>query len=297
MFRDLFLWYGECSDHLMMDIARPQIKQKRKRRRIVWASAAVIVVAVGFFLWRLELRHHRNYVTLTHNGRTIHTLVDVPTKVQINAPVVVLVHEVYGLSDWAREMSDDLADKGFIVVAPDFLSGHGPHGGGYSDFPSERERVNAVQTLDPEDVLADLDAAVDYGKKLPGANGKIAVVGFSWGGWQSFAFATRRKDLSAVFVFYGTGPADVTTITAPVFGFYGGKDQGVSGTVPATADAMRAAGKFYDPVTYEGADHGFLRLAGEFVNTDHDNRTARDQAFTRLVMLLNETGLRKDLPK
>jgi carboxymethylenebutenolidase len=281
----------------MMDIARPQIRQKRKRRRIVWTSAAVIVAAAGFFLWQLELRHHRNWVTLTHNGRTIHTLVDVPTKVQSNASVVVLVHEVYGLGDWARNMADDLADKGFIVVAPDFLSGHGPHGGGFSDFPSERERVNAIQTLDPEGVLADLDAAIDYGKKLPGANGKIAVVGFSWGGWKSFAFATRRKDLSAVFVFYGSGPSDVTTITAPVFGFYGGKDQGVSGTVPETTEAMRAAGKFYDPVTYEGADHGFMRLAGEFGNTNPDNRTARDQAFARLIMLLNEMGLRKGPPE
>ena len=279
-----------------MDIARPQIKQKRKRRRIVWASAAVIIAAAGFFLWRFELRHHRNYVTLMHNGRSIHTLVDVPTKAQNKASVVVLVHEVYGLSDWAREMADDLADKGFIVVAPDFLSGHGPHGGGFSDFPSEGERVAAVQDLDPESVLADLDAAIDYGKKLPGRNGNIAVVGFSWGGWKSFEFATHRNDLSAVFVFYGTGPADVTAITAPVYGFYGGKDQEVSGTVPATADAMKAAGKVYDPVTYEGADHGFMRLAGEFGNTNPDNKTARDQAFARLVMLLNEMGFRKGSP-
>jgi carboxymethylenebutenolidase len=257
----------------------------------------VIIAAAGFFFWRFELRHHRNYVTLTHDSRSIHTLVDVPAKAQNKASVVVLVHEVYGLSDWATEMADDLADKGFIVIAPDFLSGHGPHGGGFSDFPSEGDRVSAVQNLDHEGVIADLDAAIDYGKKLPGANGNIAVVGFSWGGWKSFAFATRRKDLSAVFVFYGTGPADVTTITAPVYGFYGAKDQAVSGTVPATAEAMKAAGKFYEPITYEGADHGFMRLASEFGNTNPDNRTARDQAFVRLVMLLNEMELRKGPPQ
>ncbi|WP_263354690.1 dienelactone hydrolase family protein [Acidicapsa acidisoli] len=261
------------------------------------AGAAVIIAVAGFFLWRLELRHHRTYVTLTHNGRMIDTLVDVPTKAQSKASVVVLVHEVYGLSDWAGEMADDLADKGFIVVAPDFLSGYGPNGGGFSDFPSEGDRVSAVQNLNDEGVMADLDAAIDYGKKLPGANGKVTVVGFSWGGWKSFAFATRRKDLSAVFVFYGTGPTDVTTITAPVFGFYGGKDPGVSGTVPATADAMKAAGKSYESVTYEGADHGFMRLAGEFANTNSDNRTARDQAFARLVMLLSEMGPRTGPPQ
>jgi len=257
----------------------------------------VIVASAGFFLWRIGLQHHRNYVTLTHNGRAIQTLVDLPAKAQSKASVVVLVHEVYGLSDWAKEMADDLADKGFIVVAPDFLSGHGPHGGGFDDFPSEGERVNAVQDLDPEGVLADLDAATDYGKKLPGGNGNIAVVGFSWGGWKSFAFATRRKDLSAVFVFYGTGPENVATITAPVYGFYGGKDQGVSGTVPATVDAMKTAGKLYDPVTYEGADHGFMRLAGEVGNTNSDDKNARDHAFARLVMLLSKMGLRKGPPQ
>jgi carboxymethylenebutenolidase len=278
-----------------MDIARSQIKQNRKRRRIVWGGAIIMVAATGLLVWRLEVRHHRRNVTLTHDSRTIQTLVDVPSKAQNKVSVVVLVHEVYGLSDWAREMADDLADKGFIVVAPDFLSGHGPHGGGFSDFPSESDRLNAVRDLDPEGVLADLDAAVDYGRKLPGANGNIAVVGFSWGGWKSFTFATRCKDLSAVFVFYGTGPADVTTITAPVYGFYGGNDQEVSGTVSATADAMKAAGKFYDPVTYAGADHGFMRVAAEFGNTNADNKIARDQAFARLVKLLSEMGQSKTL--
>jgi carboxymethylenebutenolidase len=280
-----------------MDIARTHIKQEKKRRKIVWAGAALIVAATGFFVWRHELRHHRTYVTLTHDGRSILTLVDVPTKAKGKASVVVMVHEVYGLTDWATEMADDLADKGFIVIAPDFLSGHGPRGGGFSDFPSEGERVNAVEDLDPEGVLADLDAAVDYSKKLPGANGDIAVVGFSWGGWKSFAFATRRKDLSAVFVFYGTGPADVTTVTAPVYGFYGGEDEGVSSTVPATTDAMKAAGKFYDPVTYAGANHGFMRLAGEFSNSNAENKTARDQAFARLVTLLRQMGLSKGPPR
>jgi carboxymethylenebutenolidase len=273
-----------------MDIARPGIKEKRKRRRIVWVVAALIIAVTALLVWRLGLRHHRTWVTLTHDGRSIQTLIDLPTKSQNNASVVVMVHEVYGLTDWATEMADDLADKGFIVIAPDFLSGHGPHGGGFSDFPSEGERVNAVQDLDPEGVLADLDAAVDYSKKLPGANGNIAVVGFSWGGWKSFAYARRRKDLSAVFVFYGTGPADVTTITAPVYGFYGGEDQGVGSTISATTDAMKAAGKFYDPVTYAGANHGFMRLAGEFGNSNAENKTARDQAFARLVTLLSQMG-------
>jgi carboxymethylenebutenolidase len=201
---------------------------------------------------------------------------------------VILVHEIYGLSGWAKEMADKPSDEGFIVVAPDLLSGHGPNGGGYSDFAGQDQRVRAISDLDPDGVLADLDTVAAFGKKLPSANGKIAVVGFSWGGWKSFAFATHRKDLNAVFVFYGAGPEDVTAITAPVYGFYAGDDAGVDVTVPATIEAMKAAHKFYDPVTYEGAEHGFMRLGEARNNKVPANKIAHDQAFARMVKLLRE---------
>jgi len=269
-----------------MDIALPEIRRKRKRWRIGWAAAVVIVGAIALLVWRLELRHHRKYVTLTHSGRAVQALVDFPVRLQRPQVVVVLVHEVFGLSDWAKGMADELADRGFIVIAPDLLSGYGPKGGGYSDFASEGDITNAVSSLDPAGVTADLDAAVDYGKQLPAFDGKVAVVGFSWGGWKSFAFATHRKDLTGVFVFYGTGPTDVTTISAPVYGFYAGNDGEVDITVPATTDAMKAAGKAYDPVTYEGADHGFMRLGEESSNSNPANKSARDQALDRLMKLL-----------
>src|ERR1700744_1971050 len=171
---------------------------------------------------RLEAspRHHE-YVALKHGDRTVQAFVVYP-EVKTKAPVVVLIHEIFGLSDWAKEMADELAAKGFIVIAPDLLSGFGPNGGGSSEFPSQDAAVKAVSALDPDVVTADLDAAADYAKHIPAGNGKIASVGFCWGGGKSFAFATHRKDLSAAFVFYGPGPADVTTITGPVYGFYGG---------------------------------------------------------------------------
>jgi carboxymethylenebutenolidase len=276
-----------------MDIARPDLKQKKKkeRQRIVWIGVAVILAVAVFLVVRFERSpHRRKYVTIKHDSRAIQALVVLP-KVKNKTSVVILVHEIYGLSDWAKGMADELADEGFIVVAPDLLSGHGPNGGGYSDFGGQDDRVSAaVSSLDPDAVLADIDAAADYGKKLPIANGKLAVVGFSWGGWKSFAFATHRKDLNAVFVFYGTGPEDVTTITAPVYGFYAGDDAGVDDTVPATVDAMKAANKFYDPVTYEGAEHGFMRLGEARNNKVAANKIAHDQAFTRLVKLLREMG-------
>src|SRR6202035_5167856 len=178
--------------------------------------------------------------------------------------------------------------QGFIVVAPDLLSGLGPNGGGSSEFPDQDAAVKAVSGLNPDTVMADLDAAADYGKHLPAANGKIAVIGFCWGGGKSFAFAVHRKDLSAAFVFYGTGPADVATITAPVYGFYAGNDARIGATIPATTAAMKAAGKKYEPVTYDGAGHGFMRAGEDPTNTVPGNKTAREQGFARLVKLLHE---------
>ena len=161
-------------------------------------------------------RHHE-YVALKHGDRTVQAFVVYP-EIKTKAPVIILIHEIFGLSDWAKEMADELAGQGFIVVAPDLLTGFGPNNGGSDAFPSMDATTKAVSGLDPAVVTADLDAAADYGKKIPAGNGKIATVGFCWGGGKSFAFATHRKDLSAAFVFYGPGPSDVTTITAPVYG-------------------------------------------------------------------------------
>jgi carboxymethylenebutenolidase len=149
--------------------------------------------------------------------------------------------------------------------------------------------VQAVFKLDPDTVTADLNATADYVKKLPSANGKVAVGGFCWGGGQSFRFATNRHDLSAAFVFYGPAPKDVSTITAPVYGFYGEKDNRITSTVPATADAMKQAGKKYDPVTYEGAGHGFMRSGQDPGGTEPEheaNKKAREQALQKWLSVM-----------
>jgi carboxymethylenebutenolidase len=231
-------------------------------------------------------RHHE-YVPLKHGDRTVQAFVVYP-EVKTKAPVVILIHEIFGLSDWAKEMADELAAQGFIVVAPDLLTGFGPNGGGSDAFPNQDATVKAVSALDPAVVTADLDAASDYAKTIPSANGKIAVAGFCWGGGKSFAFATHRHDLSAAFVFYGPGPSDVTTITAPVYGFYGGNDARIGATIPATVAAMKAANKKYEPVTYDGAGHGFMRAGEDPTNTVPGNKTAREEAFKSLVRLLHE---------
>jgi carboxymethylenebutenolidase len=228
---------------------------------------------------------HREYVTLKHGDRSLQAFVVYP-EVSKKVPVVILIHEIFGLSDWAKEMADELAAAGYIVVAPDLLSGAGPNGGNSDSFTSMDTTTKAVSGLNPDQVLADLDAAADYAKKIPASNGTFATAGFCWGGGKSFAFATHRKDLSAAMVFYGPPPSDFSTITAPVYGFYGGNDARIDATIPATTEAMKTAGKKYDPVTYDGAGHGFMRAGEDPGNTNPANKTARDQAFARLTSLL-----------
>jgi carboxymethylenebutenolidase len=231
---------------------------------------------------------HREYVAIKHGDRTVQAFVVYP-EVSQKAPVVLMIHEIFGLSDWAKEMADELAAQGYIVVAPDLLSGFGPNGGGTDAFPGQDAVTKAVSALDPAVVTADLDAAADYGKRLPSANGRLFVVGFCWGGGKSFDFATHRRDLAAAFVFYGPPPSDdaLKNITAPVYGFYAGNDARISATVPTTTAAMKAAGKKYESVIYDGAGHGFMR-AGEDPASNPANKTARTEGFQRLVALLNQ---------
>jgi carboxymethylenebutenolidase len=228
-------------------------------------------------------RHH-DWVTIKHDSRSVETLIVYPESKE-KRPVVLIIHEIFGLSDWAQELADEVAAAGYIAVAPDLLSGMAPNGGRTRDFATGV--TEAVSKLNPDQVTADLNAAADYTLKLPSANGKLYVAGFCWGGGQTFRFATNRLDLSAAFVFYGPPPAkdDMSRIKAPVYGFYAGNDARIDATIPDTVAAMKAAGKIYDPVTYEGAGHGFMR-AGEAPDATAANTAARDQSWTRWKSLL-----------
>jgi dienelactone hydrolase len=378
------------------------------------AAASLLTAAAAAQDWAkanlAKSSRHGEYVTITEpSGRQLNAWVVYP-EVKDKAPVVVMIHEIFGLSDWAREMADEVAGAGYIVVEPDLLSGFGPprlavrmtpmnlpaspqessasiqseeaqlralwvrvnaqcepidcgpdqrpaiaivendgkngqpvkvrlayqssispsaqmrpalfttlpisqqgqppqqyhmdhpgmmdaqdnglpyipaHPGGTAAFPDQSAVVRAVSSLPDAQVLADLDAAADYGKKLPAASGKLFVAGFCWGGGKSFLFATHRHDLSAAFVFYGPPPpaALMKDITAPVYGFYAGNDARITATIPKTQDEMKADGKTYEPVTYDGAGHGFMR-AGESPDANAANTAARQEGFHRFISLL-----------
>lgn len=260
-----------------------------KRLLAILLALFVSLVTASAQDWAKQLLEksprHSEWVTLKHDNRTVQAFIVYP-EVKGKATAVVVIHEIFGLTDWARSVADDLAAAGYIAIAPDLLSGFGPKGGGTGDFAGLQDAMKAVSGLDPDTVTADLNAAADYVKKLPAANGKVVVAGFCWGGGQSFRFATNRHDLSAAFVFYGPGPKDVSSINAPVYGFYAGNDARIGATVPDTTTAMRAAGKKYDPVTYEGAGHGFMRAGEDPGNTNADNTKARTQAWDRWMSLM-----------
>ena len=227
---------------------------------------------------------HSEWITVKHDGRNVETFVVYPES-KDKRPVVLIIHEIFGLSDWAQELADEVAAAGYIAVAPDLLSGMAPNGGRTKDFPTGV--TEAISKLNPDQVTADLNAAADYALKLPASNGKIYVAGFCWGGGQTFRFATNRADLSAAFVFYGPPPATdaMSRIKAPIYGFYAGNDARIDATIPDTIAAMKAAGKTYDPVNYDGAGHGFMRV-GEAPDASDANKKAREDSWKRWKTLL-----------
>lgn len=230
---------------------------------------------------------HNEYVQVEHDGRSVQTYIAYP-QVSTKAPVVILIHENRGLSEFERAVADRLAENGFIGVAPDMLSGAAPGGGNAGDFPSLDARREAIGKLPAAQVLADLNAVADYAKKIPSGNGKMSVAGFCWGGGRVWIFANARTDLASAHSFYGTGPQTaegVANIKAPVYGYYGGADARVNATIPTTAQLMRDAGKTFEPVTYEGAGHAFMR-AGDMPDATPENKRAHDEAWARWLGLL-----------
>ncbi len=176
------------------------------------------------------------------------------------APVVVVLHEIFGLSTWVRGVADQLAADGFIAVAPDLLSGKYTVAAG--DTIAQAQATALIRTLVADDVQRDIARSAEFGMSLPAAQPRFGVVGFCWGGSTSFSTAVRaHPKLKGAVVYYGTAPAltELTNVKSPVLGLYGENDARVNATIPAADSTMKALGKPYEPVTLAGAGHGFLR--------------------------------------
>ena len=238
-----------------------------------------------------ETSRHGEWVDIElPDGGKLNTYVVYPERAD-KAPVVLVIHDIRGMRDWIRAMGDQLAQDGFIAVVPDFLSGKGPEGGGTASM-ERRDVGQAIRQLSGDDVTARLDAAKRYGEALPASNGRTGVIGFCWGGTQSFRYATAQQGLGAAVVYYGSLPGadadgapqqDVERIRAPVLGLYAGNDARINATLPATMRAMMAASKTYELHTFEGAAHGFT---GRQDGADGANRRATEQSWPLAISFL-----------
>ena len=219
------------------------------------------------------------------DGGKLVTWVVYPEKKE-KAGTVIVIHEIFGLTDWVRGVADQLAKDGFIALAPDLLSGKGPDGGGTASLGEDVTKV--IRTLTPETVSARLDAVRDYALKIPAANGKVGTVGFCWGGSTSFAYAVGQPKLDAAIVYYGSSPSDPASyakISAPVLGLYGGDDARVNSTIPAAEAEMKKLGKKYTVHLFDGAGHGFLR---QQTGRDGANMKASERAWAATLAFFRE---------
>jgi carboxymethylenebutenolidase len=225
---------------------------------------------------------HGEWIDLKSGERTIKAFVVYPER-KDKAPVVLVVHEIFGLTDWVRGICDQLAENGVIAISPDLLSGQT-----YTDMDDARKAISALPT---EQVKADLNAASDYAlTKIPAANGSLAVCGFCWGGGWAFGYASMNPKLKAAYSFYGVAvdnAEDAAKIACPVYGFNAENDARVDETIPKAEQLMKAAGKKYEPVIYKGAGHGFMR-EGEAPTATPENKKARDDAWARWKTLLKQ---------
>ncbi|MGH9870711.1 MAG: dienelactone hydrolase family protein [Candidatus Polarisedimenticolia bacterium] len=232
---------------------------------------------------------HAEYAAVAVPGGTtpVNTYVVFPER-KDKAPVVIVIQEIFGLTDWIKGVADTLAADGFIAVAPDLLSGKGPGGGGTEAFEGRDAVIQAVRALPKEEVAARLDAVRAYATKLPASSGRSATIGFCWGGAVSFLYAaTATPPLDAAVVYYGSSPdaEKLASLKTPVLGLYGADDARVNTTIEPARAAIAAVKGSYETEIYEGAGHGFLRGQQE---RDGANLRAAEKAWPRTIEFLKK---------
>jgi carboxymethylenebutenolidase len=198
-------------------------------------------------------------------------------KAKAKLPVVIVAHENRGLNPHIEDIARRLALDGFLAVAPDALTTLG-------GYPGDEDKAReAFATLDRAKIGEDFVAAATYAHTMPGSNGKLAAVGFCFGGWIANLLATRLPDLRAAVPFYGSPPpvADVPRIKAELLIHYGGNDARTNAAWPDYEAALKAAGVRYAAHIYDGAEHGFNNDT-----TPRFNKAAADLAWGRTLALL-----------
>jgi len=227
------------------------------------ADAAVESVPAGSATARERIaaspRHAEWTVIRTSETDSVRAWVVYPERSD-PAPVVLVVHEIFGLSDWIRAVADQLAADGFIAIAPDLLTMRaipaGPDGA-----PDPEIARTEIRTLDRPTIHRDLRAVAEYGMALPAASRSYGIIGFCWGGTVAFEHAAESPGPGAAVPYYGSSPdaATLARIRAPVLGLYGENDARVNATIPDAERALAERGATFEVRMYDGAGHGFLR--------------------------------------
>jgi len=243
---------------------------KSRRGAASHFAVALMGVAAGVGMaWGVRSRPIRDAVT-THGewiyvkkrGQTdsVRAYVAYPER-KDRAPGVVVIHEIFGLSDWEPTVADRLAKSGYVAIVPDLLSSK------YGRTPADPDSGRKlVAQLEPSRITADLDASVDYLNQLSAVKtGSICVMGFCWGGGQSFRYATNNPKLKAAVICYGQPPEHdaLERIETPLLGVYGENDARIDASLPDVAGRLKALGKSFTYQTYPGTGHGFLRPGRE----------------------------------
>lgn len=262
-----------------------------KRLALLFASLCFAVAPVTAQEWaksRVQNSpRHLEWITLKQGDRELKCFIGFPER-KDKAPAIVLIHEIFGHTDWVQGMVDQFAEAGYIAIAPDFLSGMAPNGGGTAELAGNVR--NVINTIPADQLNADLDAAVAHVKAEPSCSGQVVVAGFCWGGAKTFLYAAHNPGIAAGMVFYGGAPKPemMESIKAPIYGFYGGNDARITSAVPTVAEQMKAAGKTFEPAIYEGAGHGFMRAAENPDDKNPANKQAREEAWARVKAILRK---------
>lgn len=266
---------------------------QEKQKAQAWATAQLAATP----------RRHA-WVEIPLGGRMLKAYVTWPDGKR-RAPAVLVLHEAFGLTDSTRAMADTIAAMGYVTIAPDMLSALAPDGGDSAAFPTSRMAADALVLMSDTAIDSMINAWSDYAARLPDTDGRMVVGGLSWGGGAAFRYAAsalQRRNLKAVFIFYDVGPPAVTQgpgkyaksnpplsverIGVPVYGFYPDRDTRAMSSLPATREAMQAAGKVFDAAIYPGAEHAYMRLAGDPADANPVNAASAKASYARLQAVL-----------
>lgn len=234
-----------------------------------------------------ESPRHHEWVQIEYNGRTLTNFVAFPQTSE-SVTAVIVIHENRGLTGWVRSFADQVAEAGYIAIAPDLLSEFSDEYSRTSDFPSSDAARDALYQLDGDQITADLKEVQSYIASHSATNGKTVVAGFCWGGSQTFRFTTNSDQIEAALVFYGSAPTGeeaVKSISVPVYGFYGENDQRINSGIPDIESMMEKHNKTYEYEIYDGAGHAYMR-AGDGPDGSESNIAARNASWERLKRIL-----------